>query len=97
MVIAMPARSRIPAPRAPVWATCGSMCIRRPMPWPPNSSTTPQPSFAASSAMAAPMSPSLAPPRTTATPASRQRLATSTTCLASALTVPIRKVMEVSP
>ena len=66
----------MPSPRVPECATCGAGCILRPMPWPPKSRTTVQPSARASSSIAAPMSPSRAPSRTAAMPASRQRRAT---------------------
>ena len=60
-------------PARPSLGTCGSPCMVRPTPWPPNCRLTPSPPPRATAPIAAEMSPSRLPTTAAAMPASRAR------------------------
>ena len=73
IAITSPAFSFSPRPATPSLVMCGSPCMVRPTPWPPNRRLMPRPSARATDPMACEMSPSRLPGRAASMPAARAR------------------------
>ena len=97
IVNTMPGCRRSPWPRWPTCGTSGAPWYTRPMPWPPYSRTMLKRSRCATVWIAWPTSPSVAPGRTCAMPASSASSVLSTSRRASALGVPTQNMRLVSP